>query len=93
MYPRTDSRDAIVALFERVAPAVHREEGCLLYALHEGPSELVIIEKWSSPESHRAHVEGAALDSFRQGVAELLDKPSTVVRLSPLPLGDEAGTL
>jgi quinol monooxygenase YgiN len=50
--PAPGHRDEVVAAFEKVIPTVHAEdEGCELYALHEGEDRLVMVEKWTSLEA------------------------------------------
>lgn len=78
-----------VAAFERLAPVVRAEEGCLQYDLHavEGdPDRFVLLELWASEEALAAHdvtphmVEAdAASPAFRAG-------PAGVVRLAAAPL-------
>ena len=51
--PVPEHRDEVIAAFTEVIPAVHAEEGCELYALHEGDDRLVMIEKWTSADALR----------------------------------------
>uniref|UniRef100_A0AAU2JK32 Antibiotic biosynthesis monooxygenase n=1 Tax=Streptomyces sp. NBC_00049 TaxID=2903617 RepID=A0AAU2JK32_9ACTN len=77
------------AAFERLAPVVRAEEGCLQYDLHQvsgEPDRFVLIERWSSQAALAAHdvtphmVEAdAASPAFRAGPAE-------VIRLDATPL-------
>ncbi|MEV7281948.1 putative quinol monooxygenase [Streptomyces sp. NPDC093111] len=79
-----------VAAFERLAPVVRAEDGCLQYDLHrvaDDPDRFVLLERWSSPEALAAHdaaphmvAAGAANKAFRAGPAE-------VVRLVDAPVG------
>ncbi|MFC9331274.1 putative quinol monooxygenase [Kitasatospora sp. NPDC057015] len=74
-------RDQIAA-FERLAPLVRAEPGCLQYDLHQvggDPDRFVLIERWSSQAALAAHdatphmVEAdAASPSFRAGPAEVI---------------------
>ena len=59
--PAAEHRDAVVAAVRAAAEQVHDEPGCELYALHEGPDRLVMVEKWASPEALAAHRDGTAL--------------------------------
>ncbi|WP_371680548.1 putative quinol monooxygenase [Streptomyces sp. NBC_01276] len=78
-----------IAAFERLAPVVRAEEGCLRYDMHQvsgEPDRFVLIERWSSQEALAAHdatahmVEAdAASPVFRAG-------PAVVVRLAAEPL-------
>ncbi|WP_030206800.1 putative quinol monooxygenase [Streptomyces sp. NRRL S-87] len=78
-----------VAAFERLAPVVRAEEGCLQYDMHRmsgDPDGFVLIERWASQEALDAHdatphmVEAdAASPAFRAG-------PAQVLRLAAEPL-------
>ncbi len=62
VYPAAEHRDEVVAAFEQTIARVHAEdEGCELYALHEGSDRLVMVEKWASPEALAAHGRGDAM--------------------------------
>ncbi|MDG4862247.1 putative quinol monooxygenase [Streptomyces sp. T-3] len=78
-----------IAAYERLAPVVRAEEGCLQYDLHQvrdDPDRFVLIERWSSRAALAAHdatphmIEAdAASPAFRAGPAE-------VVELVPAPV-------
>jgi quinol monooxygenase YgiN len=76
-------------------PAVHREEGCRLYAIHDAEDgTITMIEKWDTPEALAAHAAGAAVAALGSAVADLIAEPTTVTRMSPLPAGtSEQGEL
>lgn len=60
--PVPEHRSEVIAALERAITLAHAEdEGCLLYALHEGDDRLVEIEKWSGPEALDAHLRGPAV--------------------------------
>ncbi|MEV6012255.1 putative quinol monooxygenase [Streptomyces sp. NPDC051976] len=71
-----------IAAFERLAPIVRAEPGCLQYDLHQvsgEPDRFVLIERWSSKEALAAHdatphmIEAdAASPTFRAGPAEVI---------------------
>ncbi|MET8683130.1 putative quinol monooxygenase [Streptomyces sp. NPDC004732] len=77
------------AAYERIAPLVRAEDGCLQYDLHQvsgEPDRFVLIERWASQEALDAHdvtphmVEAdAESPAFRAG-------PAVVVRLDAEPL-------
>ncbi|MFJ8041707.1 putative quinol monooxygenase [Kitasatospora sp. NPDC096147] len=78
-----------IAAFERLAPVVRAEQGCLQYDLHavEGdPDRFVLLELWASEQALAAHdvtphmlAADAESPAFRAGPAEVL-------RLSAAPL-------
>ncbi|MEV7418454.1 putative quinol monooxygenase [Streptomyces sp. NPDC089919] len=71
-----------VEAFERLAPVVRAEPGCLRYDLHRvsgDPDRFVLIERWASQAALEAHdvtphmVEAdAAGPAFRAGPAQVL---------------------
>ncbi|MFD7258184.1 putative quinol monooxygenase [Streptomyces sp. NPDC059874] len=72
-----------VAAFERLAPIVRAEDGCLQYDMHQvtgEPDRFVLIERWASKEALAAHdvtphmIEAdAASPAFRAGPAEVIE--------------------
>jgi quinol monooxygenase YgiN len=85
--PVPEHRDEVIAAFTAAIARVHAEDGCELYALHEGEDRLVMVEKWASQEALDTHSAGPAL---REMGAQL--KGKTVGRLdiqvlTPHPAG------
>ncbi|MEC3917650.1 putative quinol monooxygenase [Nocardia sp. CDC160] len=72
-----------VAAFERLAPLVRAETGCLRYDLHRvtgDPDRFVLLEEWTSREALAAHdttphmIEADATNpTFRAGPAQVLE--------------------
>lgn len=89
-YPKPEHREEVIAAFEKAEEAVHAaEEGCLLYALHEGADgRLVMIEKYDSQDAVRAHVKGAGLAALQAELAGKLTSELDVTVLTPHPAGD-----
>ncbi|MEX2972753.1 putative quinol monooxygenase [Streptomyces sp. C184] len=71
-----------IAAFERLAPTVRAEPGCLQYDMHQvsgEPDRFVLMERWASQEALAAHdatphmIEAdAASPAFRAGPAEVI---------------------
>jgi len=78
-------RDAVLAAFQEIAPAVRQEPGCLEYgAALEIPAGLpvqppvrdnviVVVEKWASLESLHQHLQAAPLQSFLQKTQGMIE--------------------
>ena len=49
-----------------------------------------MIEKWSSVEALDAHGEGDEVAILREDIADLIEKPATVTRMTPIAAGTEA---
>ena len=88
-YPAAEHREEVIAAFEAAIGKVHAEEdGCELYALHEGPDgRLVMIEKYASDEAVAAHRGAAGLAGLREALNGKLAAPMDVQVLSPHPAG------
>jgi quinol monooxygenase YgiN len=63
--PVPEHRADVIAGFEAAIARVHGEPGVGLYALHEGPDRLVMIEKYESEQARSEHLRGAALADLR----------------------------
>jgi quinol monooxygenase YgiN len=67
-FPIPEHRAEVVAAFEAAIARVHDEPGVDLYALHEGPDWLVMIEKHASEQARSEHAKGAALADLRSAL-------------------------
>ena len=88
--PKPDQVDAVRDAILAAVPKVHAEPGCELYALHEGDSSFVMVERWESPEALKVHGRAEALTTLGGEIADKLAGPLDVRRLAPVPAG-EAG--
>ncbi|MGW4245479.1 putative quinol monooxygenase [Nocardia sp. NPDC004722] len=69
--------------FNRLAPLVRAEPGCLQYDLHQvtgDPDRFVLLEEWASREALAAHDDaphmieaGIANKEFRSGPAQVIE--------------------
>jgi quinol monooxygenase YgiN len=93
--PVPEHRDEVIERFKEVIAAVHAEdEGCELYALHEGAERLVMIEKWTSQETLDSHAKANAERGLRPALEGKLAGPIDVQVLEALPAGTaEQGAL
>ncbi|WP_236795720.1 putative quinol monooxygenase [Amycolatopsis sp. GM8] len=93
-FPLAEYRAEVVAAFEAAIVRVHDEPGVELYALHEGPDRLVMIEKYESDEARARHGKGAALAELLDALKGKLGSSLNVQVLTPHPAGKpEKGTL
>jgi quinol monooxygenase YgiN len=85
-FPVPEHRAAVIRAFEAAIKRVHDEPGVELYALHEGPDRLVMIEKYASAQARAEHRKGAVRDP-----ASYHSRPGSRVLISwsshPLPSG------
>lgn len=92
--PRAGEKEAVTAVLAEIIPQVHREDGCLLYALHEADDgSLVFVEKWESAEDLAAHGAGQVIADLNSRIGDLLEEPAAVTVVRPLAFGDYRGTV
>jgi quinol monooxygenase YgiN len=66
--------------------ATRKEEGCLLYDLHESITDrtrFVFVEQWTSREALRAHGRTAHLKEWRKIVGECAAAPTKIEIITP----------
>lgn len=80
----------VVESFREVAPLVHAESGCELYAAHleQGGDVVVMVERWATRADLDAHAAGGPLARLNELNADLLVRPYDVWFLDAVPLGD-----
>jgi len=88
--PRPEHREEVITIITRTVAAVHEEDGCELYALHQADDRLVMVEKWASADALRAHGRGAALAAQGPRLEGKLAGPAEVIVLQAVPAGDPA---
>jgi quinol monooxygenase YgiN len=89
--PKPEYRDDVLTALKDAVAQVHDEDGCELYALHAGDDRFVMIERWTSRDALRTHgTESPGLEQLNQALKGKLEGPLDVVRLDPIPAGDEA---
>jgi quinol monooxygenase YgiN len=92
--PVPEHRASVIAAFEDTIARVHGEDGCELYALHEGRDRLVMIEKWASKEALAAHGKSPALAELTSRLEGKITGGLDVQILQPHPAGKpELGVL
>jgi quinol monooxygenase YgiN len=88
-FPVPEHRDEVIAAFEAAKEKVHEsEDGCLLYALHEGQDgRLVMIEKYADQAAIDRHLKGEGLAELIAALKGKLSAPMDVQALTPHPAG------
>ena len=87
-FPLPEHRAEVIAAFEEAITRVHDEPGVELYALHEGPDRLVMIEKYKSAQARSEHAKGAALADLRSALEGKLSSGLDAQVLVPHPAGN-----
>ncbi len=88
--PLPEHRDDVIAAFAATIAQVHAEDGGELYALHQAPGRLIMVEKWASRDALGIHSKGAALAALNPQLAGKVAGPPEVIVLDPVPAGDAA---
>lgn len=84
-FPLPGHRAEVIAAFEEAIARVHYEAGLELYALHEGPDRLVMIEKYESEQARSEHLQGASLADLRSALEGKLSSGLDAQVLVPHP--------
>jgi quinol monooxygenase YgiN len=82
--------EALQAFKDLVGPT-HGEDGCILYALHQGaddPSQLAFIERWASREALDAHLTAPHVAAILERAPELFGGSGTITVYDAVPAGD-----
>lgn len=81
---RPGTREAFLAEFERLAPLVRAEQGCIAYAaavdlptglpvqVPAGEDVVVVVEQWESLDALRHHLTAPHMEAWRERVSEML---------------------
>ncbi|MGP9538585.1 putative quinol monooxygenase [Brachybacterium sp. AOP43-C2-M15] len=90
-FPKPGRKQELAEAMRRGIEAVHTEEGCELYSIHDAEDgTITMIEKWSSAEALDTHGDSDQVAILREDVADLIEKPALVTRMTPIPAGTEA---
>ena len=87
-FPLPEHRAEVIAAFEEAIARVHYEPDVELYALHEAPDRLVMIEKYKSEQARSEHIHGAALADLRSALEGKLSSGLDAQVLVPHPAGN-----
>ncbi|HKP08288.1 MAG TPA: putative quinol monooxygenase [Microbacterium sp.] len=83
--PRPEAGGELIEALREYLPEVHREEGCLLYAIHDAEDgTIVLIEKWASRADLDRHNETPALAELDRRIAPFVAAPTTWTTMTPL---------
>ena len=83
--------DEAAEAFKALVDPTHREDGCILYALHQGVDDqrrLAFVERWSSREELDAHLASPHVQEVLEHVEELFGDSADIVVYEPLPGGE-----
>ena len=92
--PAPGRHDELVEALRSTIPAVHEEQGCLLYAIHDADDgTITMIEKWETVADLDTHGSSPAVQALQAATGDHLAEPPHVVRMTPIPVGGSAGSL
>ena len=87
-HPADGRTTELINALRRSIPAVHNEQGCRLYAIHDAEDgTITMIEKWDTREALAAHAAGPAVKALDAAISHLIAQPTTVTTMTPLLAG------
>lgn len=90
-HPLPGRSDAVLEAIHAAIPAVHEEDGCILYAINAAEDGgLMMIEKWRDAASLAAHAAGEPVRKLNESLEGLVSAPATVLTFAPSPAGQDA---
>jgi quinol monooxygenase YgiN len=89
-YPKAGRKQELAAAMQRGIAAVHEEQGCELYAIHDAEDgTITMIEKWTTVADLDAHGSAGPVGILNTDIADLIEKPTLVTRMTPIAAGTE----
>lgn len=86
--PANGKRDQLIEALKEAIPAVHEEEGCELYAIHNSPDgTIVMLEKWTTRALLDAHAAGEPVTRLNSLIDGLTAQPVAVTVMDPIAAG------
>jgi len=90
-YPKAGKKQELAEAMQRGIAAVHEEKGCELYAIHDAEDgTITMLEKWTTVEDLDVHGAGDPVKILNEDIADLIEKPTLVTRMTAIPAGTEA---
>ncbi|MFF2050283.1 putative quinol monooxygenase [Leifsonia sp. NPDC058194] len=87
--PHAGRQEDLIAALRATVPAIHQEDGCLLYSVNRGRDGSVVqIEKWANRELLDQHSAGEPVAALKRAIAPLLARPQELAVLTAVPVGD-----
>ncbi|GAC1328190.1 MAG: putative quinol monooxygenase [Beijerinckiaceae bacterium] len=83
---KQEKRDAFREGAKVCIAATRKEDGCVLYDLHESVTDktrFVFVEQWTSREALNAHARSAHLKEWRKIAGECTSAPTKIEIITP----------
>jgi quinol monooxygenase YgiN len=93
MQCRPGREQEMVATLTADSATTHEEQGCTVYAMHQGaddPTRFSIVEVWASREDLERHLALPAVQEFIGRIDALADGQPAFAIYDTLPAGDPA---
>lgn len=85
------AEEQLLGALRESVPEIHNEDGCELFALHEGGGgTIVLIEKWASEQLLDAHLAAEPVASLVRRIDPFIASSPEVTRLRPVSAGTPA---
>ncbi|MEU2716286.1 putative quinol monooxygenase [Streptomyces sp. NPDC007205] len=76
LIPAPGQTQNVLDVFRDLAPLVHQEPGCGLFALHSDGENILLVERWLSAGDLQAHLCSSNFHRIRDALSPLLAAPS-----------------
>jgi quinol monooxygenase YgiN len=84
--------DDLVEAFQALVAPTHAEDGCILYALHQGTDDaarVAFIERWESRDALDAHLQSDHIQAILARADELWGENGDITVYEARPAGEE----
>jgi quinol monooxygenase YgiN len=88
--PHPEHHADVARALAELVPAVHEENGCELYAIHDSGTALVVVEQWATGEDLEQHASGQAVLEMKQQQRGKLASPVSITVAAAIPAGSAA---
>ncbi|MET8957005.1 putative quinol monooxygenase [Streptomyces sp. NPDC004393] len=88
LIPAPGQTQNVLDVYRDLAPLVHQEPGCELFALHSDGENVILVERWLTPDDFQAHLASSNLQRIRDALKPLLAAPTEIWPVESVPLGD-----
>lgn len=86
--PKPGRLQDLIDAMGAIVPLVHDEPGCELYAVHSDGTNVIMVERWESPDALKVHARGDNLKAFNAATADIADGAPVVVVTQNVPFGN-----
>jgi len=93
--PKPGKTEEVLDVLREVAPSIHDEDGCLLYAIHVADDgDIWFVEKWEDLAAVERHAtQSPVIPILQARTSPLLEGPPIVINTTAVPIGGAKGAI